>query len=228
MKIALIGKGKTGGEVLNLYPRDQIKVFDSKTPLNLSDLKECDVAIAFIPGDVLLKNIPLLIKSEIPLVTGATGHDWPEDLNDELIKRKCIWISGSNFSLGMRIMNQMISKLSKIDELYSEYSFNIHEVHHVKKWDAPSGTAKSWKEWLKKDANITYERVGDTVGEHTLSLQTPFEIIKLKHEALDRRVFAQGALWAAKLIHHNKNTIGPGLCLFETLTDQFLNNEVKR
>jgi dihydrodipicolinate reductase len=75
---------------------------------------------------------------------------------------------------------------------------------------------------------IAFIGKGKTGGEHTLSLQTPFEIIQLKHEALDRRVFAKGALWATKFIHHNKNIVGPGLCLFETLTDQFLNNEVKR
>jgi 4-hydroxy-tetrahydrodipicolinate reductase len=192
-----------------------MKVFDSKTPLDFYELKDCDVAIAFLPSEVLLKNRPLLIKSEIPLISGATGHDWPESLDDKLKKRKYTWMSGSNFSLGMRIMNQMISK---IGELFSEYNFNIHEVHHIKKLDAPSGTAKLWKE--------TYERVSDTVDEHTLSLQTPFEIIQFKHEALDRRVFAKGALWPAKLIHHNKSIV-PGLCLLETLTDQFLNNEVK-
>ena len=43
MKIALIGKGKTGGEILQLYPTDLITDFDSTNPVSIEKLKDCDV-----------------------------------------------------------------------------------------------------------------------------------------------------------------------------------------
>ena len=56
MKIALIGKGKTGGEILNLHPGDQIQVFDSQNPVSVDKLAACDIAIAFVPVPCVRKH----------------------------------------------------------------------------------------------------------------------------------------------------------------------------
>ena len=113
----------------------------------------------------------------------------------------------------------MIQNLSKASELFEQFDFHIHEIHHEKKVDAPSGTAKSWHSWLGQKSPITYERKGDTVGDHTLSLKTPFEEISLNHTALDRKVFAKGALWAADYLLKTKGSMEPGLYLFEDITE---------
>jgi len=76
------------------------------------------------------------------------------------------------------------------------------------------------KEWLKAPCQITSERTGDIVGLHTLSLETPGEIIRLEHEAKDRTLFAEGALWAAKFIHHNH--LKPGLHAFQKVVESHL------
>jgi 4-hydroxy-tetrahydrodipicolinate reductase len=41
-------------------------------------------------------------------------------------------------------------------------------------------------------------RVGHVPGTHTLLFDAPFEQVRLTHEARDRRVFAEGALVAAR------------------------------
>ena len=225
MKIALIGKGKTGGEILNLYPRELITVFDSRNPLSMDLLQKCDVAIAFIPGEALTKIIPTLIEAKIPLVSGATGINWSSEIIKTLEDKKLKWISGSNFSLGMRIIHQMIQKLNYARNLFDEFNFHIHEIHHTKKLDAPSGTALSWNEWIDNSANITHDRIDDVVGDHLIKLETPFEEISLQHKALDRKIFAKGALWAANYLLENAKNIQPGLHLFEDITEKIINKK---
>jgi 4-hydroxy-tetrahydrodipicolinate reductase len=51
------------------------------------------------------------------------------------------------------------------------------------------------------DVPVTSVRVGHVPGVHTLVLDAPFEQITLTHEARDRRVFADGALLAARWLH---------------------------
>ena len=47
---------------------------------------------------------------------------------------------------------------------------------------------------------ITSVRVGSVPGTHEVVFDAPFEQVRLVHEARDRRVFAEGALAAARWI----------------------------
>jgi 4-hydroxy-tetrahydrodipicolinate reductase len=70
--------------------------------------------------------------------------------------------------------------------------------------DAPSGTARSLAERVANAIGsampITSVRLGSVPGTHTVMFDGAFEQIKLEHIARDRRVFATGALTAAKWI----------------------------
>lgn len=203
MKVALIGTGKTGGKVAHDHS-DTIK-FDSKNRPTLEKLKECDVVISFVPGDIFVEYIPLLIESKLPVVVGSTGFEWDKKVKSELEEKKLRWVHAHNFSMGMSIVKSLIETISKSSELLEDVTFKIHDIHHEKKLDAPSGTALSWKKWLGKDTKITSERTGDVIGYHHLDMQTPYESIKLVHEAKDRGIFARGALWSANQVLNNTN-----------------------
>ena len=206
MKIALLGAGKTGIKVTELHK--ECVVYNSKNIPTLESLKECDVIISFLAGEIFLDYIPLLIESKKPVVTGSTGFEWPKRIDTELKAFSLKWIKAHNFSLGMNIVKEMIQTLSKGTSLYEDYKINIHDIHHTQKLDSPSGTAVSWKNWLGQDASITSERLGDVVGYHHLELQTEMENIKITHEAKDRSIFANGALWAATEILKEDTPIG--------------------
>ena len=83
-------------------------------------------------------------------------------------------------------------------------AFDVHltEVHHAAKRDAPSGTAVLLADAVSGAAGravpVTSVRVGSVPGTHTLTFDAPFEQITLEHLARDRRVFADGALLAAR------------------------------
>ena len=72
---------------------------------------------------------------------------------------------------------------------------------------------------------ITYDRTGDIVGDHVLTLKTGDEKITIRHEALNRKLFANGAVWAARYLLKNKDSIPFGINYFEDITSNILNNE---
>ncbi len=219
MKLALIGKGKTGGKVLDILPQDiQVETFDRSHHPTFEKLSQCDVILSFLPGDAFLELMPLLLETKKPVVTGSTGFKWPDNFDRTLREKNLTWIYATNFSLGVVVMKQLIERLNKVSHLFSEKNLSVHEVHHTKKLDAPSGTALSMKEWLQGDCDVTSERTGDVVGLHTLTLETPSEIIRLEHEAKNRTLFAEGALWATKMITKTE----PGLHSFQKVVENHL------
>ena len=99
------------------------------------------------------------------------------------------------------------------------FQAEMMEIHHGKKKDAPSGTARTLEkillESMSLNPEVTYGRSGmvgerkpkelgvfalrggDVVGDHTVYFLGDGERIELKHQALNRDVFAKGALEAA-------------------------------
>jgi len=219
MRIALLGKGKTGSKVLELATCE-VEFFDRLNEPTYEKLIKADVIISFLPGEAFESLIPVLLETKKPVVTGSTGFKWPQNFDKTLQEKKLSWIYATNFSLGVVVLKQLIERLNKVDHLFKEKSITIHEVHHTKKLDAPSGTALSMKEWLKSPCEVTSERTGDVVGLHTLTLETGGEYIRLEHEAKDRSLFAEGALWAANYI--TKNKMEPGLHAFQKVVERHL------
>ena len=226
MKIAILGKGKTGSKVIELCEQRNIEhtVFDSINQPTTESLKSHDVILCFLTGEVFTQYIELLSQVRIPVVTGATGFEWTKERLDLVNQSNVAWIHANNFSLGMSIAKQMIKLASRANTLLSDAKYQIHEVHHTDKVDAPSGTAKAWQSWLGdvgQETQMTYDRVADVIGEHELTLKTPSEQISIKHSALSRTLFAQGALWACEKI----SGLEPGLTDFSILTMQELIKE---
>jgi len=200
-KYALLGSGNTGSKIPELLNADeQYTFFNSSNTPTLERLAGHDAIICFVAGPVLEQYLEMLVESNLPVVSGATGIQWPRDLNERLQASGVTWVWADNFALGMNIVKHLIGAVNELSSLYRDPVFQIHEIHHVKKLDAPSGTALRWQDWLQHDAAMSYEREGDVVGTHQLTLDTEFEKITLTHEAKDRRIFAHGALWAARAL----------------------------
>lgn len=223
-KAALLGRGKTGGYVLELLEQKgvEVEVFHSQrradSPEALDVLRNCDVIISFFPAAPFLSALDNLMAAKTPVVSGSTGLEWPggtTEFSEKLKAHDLRWIHGNNFSLGMNLIRQVLAVLSHTPELFDSYRAEIHEVHHTKKLDAPSGTALAWKEWVNLDCQVTSERTGDVVGDHHLKISTEFEEITLTHRALNRKIFAAGAIWAAEQLIKNNSLINPGLHVFQ-------------
>lgn len=218
MKVAVIGSGKTGGHVLKLHPTsDVVGPFGRSNPVTAEKLQAADVGIIFVPGEAFLEMIPELIKSKKPMVVGATGMELPNDLHQKLQDAGVAWVHATNFSLGVQLFRQLIKTVNKLQKSLPAFSATLLDIHHTKKLDAPSGTAKSLAKWSDYPVDIVAKREGDVVGFHEMTLTFPQETIKISHNAHDRALFAQGALDIAQL--WTKLPLGPGLFPLEALMD---------
>ncbi len=223
MKIAVIGKGKTGGHLLPLIPpADLIGPFGRQNAPNTEALGKADIGIVFVPGEAFLEVLPTLLASGRPMVIGATGMEWPAGLDAELKKRGTAWVHATNFSLGVQLFRQLIKTVNRMKASLPAFQAALLDVHHTKKLDAPSGTAKSLAAWSDFPVDITARREGDVVGFHELTLNFPRETIKISHDAHDRSLFAQGALDVARL--WRSKPLGDGLHPLENLMDHLEKN----
>lgn len=204
-RIALIGMGKMGRTLEALAAErglDVVAKLDHGDAITRDALADADVAIEFTEPGSAVANIRACAAAGVPVVVGTTG--WYEQLaavaGDVLAADgRMLW--ASNFSIGVNAFRAIVAAAGRV---LREAGFDAHlvESHHTAKKDAPSGTAIT----LRDDAAATYGReipttsvrVGSVPGTHTLIFDAPFEQIVLQHEARDRRVFAEGALVAAR------------------------------
>ena len=219
--LAIFGKGKTGSKVIEVIKGKYgfiPTIFDSVNVPSSSSLEKIKYVIAFVPSEILNEYLHLFIENKITLVSGATGQTWDENTIEKIKEAELQWITGSNFSIGMRVVFQMIKILEKAKAIWPSIDINIHEVHHVKKLDGPSGTALSWAQWigLSDTKKVTFEREGDVVGDHQLTFSTGTEKVTIRHEALDRKLFAEGAIFALEYLI--QNNLNDGLHYFEDIT----------
>ena len=140
----------------------------------------------------------------IPVIVGTTGQGEKEESIIELLEKICPVYRKTNFSRGVDAMLQLV-KLSK--ELLPESDIVVEEVHHTKKIDMPSGTAKTLCSVLGKDYNeVSCMRMGSVPGKHTVYFALDDEIVEITHTAFSKKIFAIGALEAGKkLTNINKN-----------------------
>lgn len=160
-------------------------------------LADVSVWIDFTSGGGLIELLKVTEKFKTPVVSGSTGLSVNEfnKLKKYSKKRSIFW--ASNMSPGLWAFRQALKGLSSI----ANFDFAIEEIHHTQKKDKPSGTAKTLQLDLEKITNKkivtpTSFRLGGVFGVHTIFAASSNEVITMQHQALNRAVFAEGALMA--------------------------------
>ncbi|OSY87883.1 dihydrodipicolinate reductase [Tenacibaculum holothuriorum] len=216
MKIALLGYGRMGKEIEKIALQRGHEIVIKSSGKETYDITEADVAIDFSIPLSAYKNISNCINNNIPVISGTTG--WLDKYNDIVSlcnQKNGAFIYASNFSLGVNIFFELNNQLAKMMDTLEEYNVSIEEIHHIKKLDAPSGTAitlaegiiensKEINEWsllpeTKDNAvPITAVRTPEVPGTHTISYDSEIDSIEIKHTAHNRKGFALGAVVAAE------------------------------
>ena len=163
------------------------------------------------------------------IVLGTTGFEAAQEAQiAEAAQHFCIVRSG-NFSLGINLLMGFVKQAA--ERLGPDWDIEIFEAHHRRKVDAPSGTAlmlgqaaatgrgvshteiaafdRHGVTAARKAGEIGYAvaRGGGIIGEHEVMFASDDEIIRFSHSALNRAIFAKGALAAARWAAGH----GPGL-----------------
>ena len=207
MNIAILGNGRMGKRISELATEKGhtiVATSSSEKPTNTLDFSSTDVAIDFSTPSTAFANISHAINSGIPVVSGTTG--WLENLKE--IENLCqtkkgAFLYASNFSLGVNLFFELNKKLAQLMKNH-DYESKIHEVHHTRKLDSPSGTAITLGEQMQKITNtksvITADRIDDVPGTHEITYSSEVDKIEIKHKARNRDGFAMGAIIAADWI----------------------------
>jgi 4-hydroxy-tetrahydrodipicolinate reductase len=166
-------------------------------------LADADVAVEFSTAAAAAANIRGCADAGCPVVSGTTGWDAQRPDVEAHVRRvggALLW--APNFALGAHLFAHVIRAAGRAFRGAPQFDAHLVEVHHAAKRDAPSGTAKRLAELaargLGRDVPITAIRTGQVPGTHTVLFDGPFEQVRLEHVARDRRVFAAGALLAAR------------------------------
>ena len=165
------------------------------------------------------------INKKVPVLIATTGHSEAQIKEIEEASKKIPIIKATNTSVGVNIVNEIVAFATK---LLKDFDIEIVEKHHNRKIDAPSGTADTLLEIVKenldnngKDYRTVYGREGHSkraekeigvhairggniVGEHTVIYAKNDEIIEIKHEALSRKMFSDGAVRAVEFLFGKK------------------------
>lgn len=179
-----------------------------------------DAVIDFSSPAALDGLLAFAKATKTPLVLATTGYT-PEQLAQIGAAALEVPIFRSaNMSLGINVLLELVKKAASI--LGDSYDIEIVERHHRRKVDAPSGTALMIADAAaaacgheteyvferhstrhprdKKEIGISAVRGGTIVGEHEIIFAGHDEVMEIKHTALSREIFAQGAVEAAKFM----------------------------
>jgi 4-hydroxy-tetrahydrodipicolinate reductase len=179
-----------------------------------------DVSVDFTLPGATPQVLDSVVRLRRPLVCGVSG------LGEDIMA--CMRASAAsvpifydrNMSFGIAVLSELVQRAGAA--LGPEFIAEIHETHHVHKVDAPSGTALKLGEALAdargKDFGSVYRyderqplersspaeivfsvtREGENPGEHSVIFRSEAETLELTHRVRSRRVFALGALQAAR------------------------------
>jgi 4-hydroxy-tetrahydrodipicolinate reductase len=213
MRIALIGNGAMG-QLVNAEARtagdevgSTISSRDAKLdPNQLAErISGHDVAIDFSVGDAVLRNIEACARARVPLVEGTTGWKAHEQTARQIVaEHNAALVYGANFSIGVNLFYRIVAHASALFAAVDGYSPFIEEAHHMRKRDAPSGTALQLRELMAKhlgpDIPTSSTRAGYIPGTHRVGFDSEADQVLLTHTARSRQGFASGALLAAHWI----------------------------
>ena len=189
--------GKMGHAIRALTPFYFSGMLWNPTTLHIDALKH-PVWIDFSNAQLFDNILQKVQEIHCPLIMGTTGLSAEQHEKLKQVSQCLPIFYDTNFSLGIHLLRKLLKHLPQ----ENSFDVSIIESHHITKKDSPSGTAKSLQNILKQQLKtdvipILSHRGGGIRGEHHIIFSGQNEILTLKHEVLDRSVFAEGALKAA-------------------------------
>lgn len=180
-----------------------------------------DVWIDFTTPEASLAALDLLKQTGVKAaVVGTTGLSPQQEQQVAEHAKRIAIVRDRNFSLGVNLMIGLVEQVAA--RLKTDWDIEISEGHHRRKADAPSGTALMIGEAAargrgakladlrvpphdgmtgpRKEGSIAFSviRGGGIIGDHDAAFISDEEVLAISHRALDRAIFAKGALAAAK------------------------------
>ena len=176
-----------------------------------------DVIIDFSHHSAVSEVLDYAESRGCAVVIGTTGHTEAEKQRIYAAGEKIPLFYSGNMSLGIAVLCRLARQAAAA---FPEADIEIVEIHHNRKVDAPSGTARMLFEAVKSVRPNAYEhdgrsgeckrtrdevgisslRMGNVVGIHEVHVCTPSHTITLRHEVATRNMLAEGGVEAARFM----------------------------
>jgi 4-hydroxy-tetrahydrodipicolinate reductase len=171
---------------------------------------DADVVVDFTVPDTVLGNVRTCVDAGVHAVVGTTGFDL-----DEL---RAIAEGGSanvfvapNFAIGAVLMMRFAAEAARhMPEV------EIVELHHDRKLDAPSGTAKRTAELIAGAGGNVHEpihsvRLPGLVAHQEVILGGEGQTLSIRHDSIHRRSFMPGVVLAVRRVADLPDRLTVGL-----------------
>lgn len=174
-----------------------------ETPLT-EVLGGADVAVDFSTPQTALDNVHACLDAGVHAVVGTTGFDLEamrtaaHDARDG--GRGANVFVAPNFAIGAVLMMRFAAEAAR-----HMREVEIVELHHDRKLDAPSGTAKRTAELISEAGGNVHEpihsvRLPGLVAHQEVILGGEGQTLTIRHDSIDRRSFIAGVLLAARRV----------------------------
>lgn len=178
---------------------------------------DADMVVDFSHHSCTGQMLQWCVGKGIPVVIATTGQTDEERAMIRDASQKIPVFFSSNFSMGIALLTSLVKQAVSVME---DADVEIVETHHIRKADAPSGTALSLAEAVREvrplsviktgrsgfgvrehtDIGVQSIRMGNVPGIHEVIIGTGSQTLTLRHEVHDRSLFAEGALAAAEFL----------------------------
>lgn len=224
MRIFLSGYGKMGRMIEELVLEKEMQIVGRASiecPEVYDSAPHADVCMDFSGVGAQEALCAYIRRTKTPLLSGTTGMTPVEMERLRALSGEVPVIWTANYSTGVAVLKRLLQLCAPV---LSDWDKELVEIHHNRKADAPSGTAKQLQALLDPQGQATVVhgreglcgarkpeelgvfslRGGTVAGEHTVYFFGEDETLELTHRAQSRRVFAAGALRAAQALAKKK------------------------
>jgi 4-hydroxy-tetrahydrodipicolinate reductase len=213
-RILIVGYGRMGQLVERLAPEFGCVVAGvldedvNRDGAGLSDgsWHDVDVAVDFTTPGAVVGNLRRYVGLKLNAVVGTTGWNADRDhLRAAALAAGIGVVAAPNFSVGAVLFESIAAGAAGLLAGHPDFGAWLHEIHHDRKLDAPSGTALGIKAAMEaagygRKVDVASSRAGHVPGVHTVGFDGPSDTITLSHVVRDRGTFARGALLAARWV----------------------------
>jgi 4-hydroxy-tetrahydrodipicolinate reductase len=167
---------------------------------SLDDLVgDADVVVDFTTPETALDNIRTCLAAGVHVVVGTTGYD-TEKLRTVANGGGANVFVAPNFAIGAVLMMRFAAEAARhMPEV------EIIELHHDRKLDAPSGTAKRTADLIREAGGNVHEpihsvRLPGLVAHQEVIAGGEGQTLSIRHDSIDRSSFMSGVLLAVRKV----------------------------
>jgi 4-hydroxy-tetrahydrodipicolinate reductase len=173
---------------------------DPALGVELSDLLgEADVVVDFTVPETALGNVRACLEAGVHAVVGTTGFDLEAARSAaEASSANCF--VAPNFAIGAVLLMEVAQKIAP-----HMPECEVIELHHDRKLDAPSGTAKRTQELIDAAGGSVHQpihsvRLPGLVAHQEVIFGGEGQTLALRHDSIDRSSFMPGVLLAVRRV----------------------------